>query len=152
MTRRSLGNTAIRVSPLVLGTNVFGWTADRERSFELLDRFVEAGLEALDTADVYSTWVPGNQGGESETIIGEGLRARGGRDRIVLITKVGMEMTPDRTQYNLYDRAAYESGLRELAVAEGLGVITYYSLASGLLTPVFRATRPDSAAGSPAAP
>lgn len=224
MTRRALGNTGITISPLVLGANVFGWTADRERSFELLDRFVEAGFEAVDTADVYSTWVPGNRGGESETIIGEWLKARGHRDRVVLITKVGMEMTPERKglsaawieraaedslrrlqtdridlyfshvfdesvpveetlrayerliaagkvraigasnhsatqlasalktardaglpryevlqpRYNLYDRADYEGDLRDLAIAEGLGVITYYSLASGFLTGKYR--------------
>src|SRR5690554_3621847 len=90
--KRQLGNTDISISPLVFGGNVFGWTVDKVRSFELLDRFVDAGLETIDTADTYSTWVPGNQGGESETIIGEWMKARGNRDDIVLITKVGMEM------------------------------------------------------------
>lgn len=82
--------------PLVFGGNVFGWTADKERSFILLDRFVEAGFSVIDTADAYSNWIPGHSGGESETIIGEWLKARGIRDKVTLITKVGMEMAPDR--------------------------------------------------------
>src|SRR5690606_41845555 len=94
MTTRELGNTGIHIAPLVFGGNVFGWTADTQRSFELLDRFVDAGFNAIDTADMYSTWVPGNQGGESETNICQWLASRGYRDRIVLFTKVGMEM-PD---------------------------------------------------------
>lgn len=224
MNKRALGNTGISVSPLIFGANVFGWTADKMRSFELLDRFTEAGFETIDTADMYSTWVPGNQGGESETIIGEWMKARGNRDRIVLITKVGLEMGPGQKglsaawieravenslrrlqtdyidlylshvfdgdvpveetlaayerllkagkirsvgasnhsaeqlahalkvaaenglpryevlqpEYNLYDRDSYEGALRELAIAEGLGVITYYSLASGFLTGKYR--------------
>lgn len=221
--KRNLGTTGISISPLVFGGNVFGWTADKQRSFELLDRFVDAGFETIDTADMYSTWVPGNQGGESETIIGEWMKARGNRDRIVLITKVGMEMpqgkglstawieqaveaslrrlqtdhidiyfshifdagvpveetlraydrliesgkvraigasnhsaeqlagalkaskdeglaryTVLQPEYNLYDRAGYDGELRDLAIAEGLGVITYYSLASGFLSGKYR--------------
>lgn len=221
--KRPLGNSGISIAPLVFGGNVFGWTADRQRSFELLDRFVEAGLNAIDTADVYSTWAPGNTGGESETIVGEWMKARGNRDRIVVITKVGMAM-PDgkglsaawieravedslrrlqtdyidlyfshvydaevpveetlqayerlisagkvrsvgasnhdagqlaealksardnglpryevlQPEYNLVDRANYEGALRELAISEGLGVITYYSLASGFLSGKYR--------------
>ncbi len=77
---------------MVFGGNVLGWTADEKTSFDLLDRFVEAGLNALDTADAYSRWVPGNSGGESETIIGNWMKARNNRDRIVLITKVGSDM------------------------------------------------------------
>lgn len=224
MKKRALGKTGIHISPLVFGANVFGWTADKTRSFELLDRFTQAGLETLDTADMYSTWAPGNRGGESETIIGEWMKARGNRDRIVLITKVGLEMGPGQKglsaawieravedslrrlqtdyidlyfshvfdenvpieetlqayerllkvgkirsigasnhsaeqlaqalkvaaenglpryevlqpQYNLYDRGSYEGALRDLAIAEGLGVITYYSLASGFLTGKYR--------------
>ncbi|MDY0272439.1 MAG: aldo/keto reductase [Advenella sp.] len=224
MKKRALGKTGIHISPLVFGANVFGWTADKTRSFELLDRFTGAGFETIDTADMYSTWVPGNRGGESETIIGEWMKARGNRDRIVLITKVGLEMGPGQKglsaawieravedslrrlqtdyidlyfshvfdenvpieetlqayerllkvgkirsigasnhsaeqlaqalkvaaenglpryevlqpQYNLYDRGSYEGALRDLAIAEGLGVITYYSLASGFLTGKYR--------------
>lgn len=223
--KRKLGNTGISISPLVFGGNVFGWTADQQRSFELLDRFVEAGFETIDTADVYSTWVPGNQGGESETIFGEWMKQRGNRDRMVVITKVGMEMpqgkglsaawieqsvdaslrrlqtdhidlyfshifdadvlveetlraherliaagkvraigasnhTADQLgaalkasadeglpryevlqpEYNLYDRASYDGALRDLAIEQGLGVITYFSLASGFLTGKYRST------------
>ncbi|NYT25842.1 aldo/keto reductase [Alcaligenaceae bacterium] len=224
MLKKALGNTGISISPLVFGGNVFGWTADKQRSFELLDRYVDAGFEAIDTADVYSAWVPGNKGGESETIIGEWMKSRGGRDKVVLITKVGMEMGPEQKglsaawieravedslrrlqtdridvyfshrydadvpvqetlqayerlikagkvraigasnfsaeqlaaaltaareeglpryevlqpEYNLYDRASYDGALRDLAMAEGLGVITYYSLASGFLSGKYR--------------
>lgn len=221
--KRPLGRTGLSISPLVFGGNVFGWTIDRKTSFEILDRFVDAGFEAVDTADVYSIWKPGNQGGESETILGEWMKARGNRDRIVLITKVGMEMGPDRKglsaawieravedslrrlqtdhidvylshkfdpgasheetlgayqkllaagkvravgasnfdagqlraaldatakglpryevlqpEYNLYDRQSYDGALRDLAMAEGLGVITYFSLAKGFLSGKYR--------------
>jgi aryl-alcohol dehydrogenase-like predicted oxidoreductase len=211
----------------VLGTNVFGWTVDEPTSFSILDAFVDAGFDAIDTADVYSSWAPGNTGGESETIIGRWLaRNPSKRDRVHVLTKVGSGMpgnggkkslagawirkaaedslrrlqvdvidlyqahwpdpdTPvDETlrafgdlidagkvrsigasnmdaaqladalrvadteglpryatfqpEYNLYDRASYEGPLRELCVREGLGVITYYSLASGFLTGKYR--------------
>lgn len=222
---RKLGRTDLQMAPLVLGGNVFGWTADKNESFAILDRFVGAGLNAIDTADMYSAWVPGHQGGESESIIGEWLKAEPSRrDKVVLITKVGMETgtapaglsaqriaqavedslrrlqtdridlyfshAPDEktphqeslaaydrlikagkvraigasnysaaqvrdalkvaadaglTRYevlqpelNLYDRAGYEGELRDLAVAEQLGVITFYSLASGFLTGKYR--------------
>lgn len=224
MNKRPLGNTGINVSPLILGGNVFGWTADRTRSFELLDRFLDAGFEAIDTADIYSTWAPGNRGGESERIIGEWMASRRSRERVIVITKVGMELSPDekglsaawitkavegslrRLQtdridvyfshifddnvpveetlgayerliaagkvhaigasnhspdqlkhaldvarrtglprysvlqplYNLYDRAAFEEGLRDLARSEGLGVIPYYGLARGFLSGKYR--------------
>lgn len=222
-TKRALGGTGLTVSPLVFGGNVFGWTADKARSFALLDRFTEAGFETIDTADMYSSWVPGNSGGESEVIIGKWMKARGNRDRINLITKVGMRMPEgqglssawieaaveaslrrlqtdridlyfshvfdaavpveetlsayDRLikagkvraigasnhsaeqleaalkaaadnnlpryealepRYNLYDRDRYDGALRDLALREGLGVITYYSLASGFLTGKYR--------------
>jgi aryl-alcohol dehydrogenase-like predicted oxidoreductase len=221
--KRPLGRTGLSISPLVFGGNVFGWTIDRKTSFEILDRFVDAGFETVDTADVYSIWKPGNQGGESETILGEWMKARGNRDRVVLITKVGMEMGPDRKglsaawieravedslrrlqtdhidvylshkfdpgasheetlgayqkllaagkvravgasnfdagqlraaldatakglpryevlqpEYNLYDRQSYDGALRDLAMAEGLGVITYFSLAKGFLSGKYR--------------
>lgn len=224
MEKRRLGHTDLAIAPLVLGGNVFGWTADRDTSFGLLDRFVEAGFQAIDTADVYSVWVPGHQGGESESIIGEWLQSRGNRDRVVLITKVGWAMDtarrslsaarierdveaslrrlrtdridlyfshvfdpqvpPEETlaayerliragkvrhigasnhtaeqlsqalqasassglpryevlqpEYNLCDRGSFEGPLRDLAVAEGLGVITFFSLASGFLTGKYR--------------
>jgi aryl-alcohol dehydrogenase-like predicted oxidoreductase len=206
----------------VFGGNVFGWTADKATSHALLDRFVAAGLNAIDTADVYSRWAPGNQGGESETIIGDWLAASPRRrDQVVIITKVGADKglagkrvqeaaeaslrrlrtdridvylthkpdarTPiDETlcaferlieqgkvraigssndsaaqlrraldvaasqrlprfevqqpEYNLYDRSGYEGALRQLCIAEGLGVITYYSLASGFLSGKYRSS------------
>ncbi len=90
MQYRTLGGTGIQIAPLVFGGNVFGWTCDTARSHALLDRFVEHGLNCIDTADLYSAWVPGNKGGESEVIIGQWLKSRGGRDKVVLSTKVGM--------------------------------------------------------------
>jgi aryl-alcohol dehydrogenase-like predicted oxidoreductase len=92
MQTRRLGHTDLSTGPLVLGGNVFGWTADKETSFAVLDRFAAAGLTAIDTADVYSAWVSGNKGGESETIIGEWMKARGNRGRMIIITKVGSPM------------------------------------------------------------
>ncbi|MFE0016781.1 aldo/keto reductase [Mesorhizobium sp. NPDC059054] len=224
MNRRLLGRTDLQIAPLVLGGNVFGWTADEKTSFDLLDRFVDGGLNAIDTADAYSRWVPGNKGGESETIIGKWMKARGTRDKVVVITKVGADMGqgkrdlsaahieqaveaslkrlqtdaidlylshwPDPTvpyeetlgayekllakgkvrhigcsnldagqlraaldvaklrnlpryevlqpEYNLYDRASYDGPLRDLCMAEGLGVITYFSLARGFLSGKYR--------------
>lgn len=221
---RQLGDTGIAVPVLTFGGNVFGWTVDEKTSFSLLDALVEKGLWFIDTADVYSRWAPGNQGGESETIIGNWLKKTGKRDSIVLATKVGMEMSPDKTglkpqyirqavedslrrlqtdyidlyqahrddqdtpladtlaafdslikegkvraigasnysaerlqealniseqqglaryetlqpEYNLYDRQGYESGLEAVAVEHGLGVINYYSLASGFLSGKYR--------------
>jgi len=86
---RALGTSGIRTIPLMLGGNVFGWTADRAKSFAVLDRFVERGGTLIDTADVYSEWIPGHHGGESERMIGEWLRARGRRDDVQIATKVG---------------------------------------------------------------
>jgi aryl-alcohol dehydrogenase-like predicted oxidoreductase len=222
--KRRLGRTDLEIAPLVLGGNVFGWTADEKTSFDLLDRFVDAGLNAIDTADSYSRWVAGNEGGESETIIGRWMKSRGNRDRVVVITKVGSDMgqgrkdlsaayieravedslrrlqveaidlylshwpdpaTPyeetlgayqrllakgkvrnigasnlDAAQlraaldvadlrglpryevlqpgYNLYDRGGFDGPLRDLCIAEGLGVITYSSLAKGFLSGKYR--------------
>jgi aryl-alcohol dehydrogenase-like predicted oxidoreductase len=222
--KRRLGRTSLEIAPLVLGGNVFGWTADEKTSFDLLDRFVDAGFNALDTADSYSRWAPGNKGGESETIIGKWMKSRGNRDRVVVITKVGSDMGQGRKdlsaayiekaveaslkrlqvetidlylshwpdpatpyeetlgayasllkagkvrhvgasnldagqlraaldvatlrdlpryevlqpEYNLYDRASYDGPLRDLCMAEGLGVITYYSLAMGFLSGKYR--------------
>src|SRR4051812_4083591 len=96
MNRRKLGNSNIEASPLAFGGNVFGWTVDEPTSFDLLDRFVESGFNLIDTADVYSRWVPGNSGGESETIIGNWIKARGNRDQVIVATKVGMEMGPGK--------------------------------------------------------
>lgn len=225
METRPLGRSGLRIAPLVFGANVFGWTVDQPTAFRLLDRFVDSGLNAVDTADVYSRWVTGNKGGESETTIGNWLKASPARrPQIVLITKVGaapgadgkglsaksiaagveeslrrlqtdyidlyLSHRPDtgtpieetlraydsliragkvraigasnstadglrealdtaatrklpryeveQPEYNLCERAKFEGALRELCVAEGLGVIVYYSLASGFLSGKYR--------------
>ncbi len=219
---RELGRSGLQVAPLAFGGNVFGWSADEKTSFALLDAFVDAGFNLVDTADVYSSWVPGNRGGESETIIGRWLQRSGKRDRVVIATKVAKwgeqpglsaanineavegslrrlhvdtidlyqaheddESVPlEETlgafarlveqgkvraigasnysaprlrdalavsaqynlpryetlqpEYNLYDRAGYEAGLESLVREQGLGVISYYSLASGFLTGKYR--------------
>jgi aryl-alcohol dehydrogenase-like predicted oxidoreductase len=92
MELRRLGATDLEIAPLVLGGNVFGWTTDRETTFAILDRFLEAGFNAVDTADVYNRYAPGMHGGESETLIGEWMRDRGVRDKVVVITKGGLSM------------------------------------------------------------
>lgn len=115
MTKRRLGHSELMVSPLCLGGNVFGWTVDEATSFRLLDALVEAGLNFIDTADVYSTWVPGNEGGESETIIGKWMKARGNRRSLVIATKVGSEMGPGRKGLSrAYIRQAVEDSLQRL--------------------------------------
>lgn len=224
MNKRKLGHSGLEVFPLALGGNVFGWTADEQTSFNVLDAFVAAGFSLVDTADVYSVWVPGHHGGESETVLGKWLKRRGKRQDVVIATKVGMEMSPDRKGlsrehilrsaedslkrlqtdyidlyqshtddsqtpleetaevytrlieqgkvraigasnysaerlsqallvsqqlgypsyqslqplYNLYDRADFEVNLEPLCLEKGLGVITYFSLASGFLTGKYR--------------
>ncbi|MFO1060665.1 MAG: aldo/keto reductase [Dongiaceae bacterium] len=224
MEKRALGRSGLKVAPLALGGNVFGWTADRAASERVLDGFVDAGFDLIDTADMYSAWAPGNKGGESETIIGDWLKRRGGRDRIVLATKVGADLGPGRQglspkrirqaiedslrrlqtdhvdlyqshyddtatpqeetlatygalieegkvraigasnctaarlaealdisrrlglpryetlqpHYNLVERAGYEAEFEPLCRREGLGVIPYFSLASGFLTGKYR--------------
>jgi aryl-alcohol dehydrogenase-like predicted oxidoreductase len=226
MDKRRLGRSDLNVAPLCLGGNVFGWTAGTEMSFRLLDRALEAGLDFIDTADVYSTWVPGHHGGESESVIGEWLQDRGCRDKVVIATKVGSDMGGGRTglsrawihqavedslrrlrtdwidlyqahyddpatpleetlrafdeliragkvraigasnysaarlrealavsaasglpryeslqpEYNLYDRAGYETELEPLCREHGLGVISYFSLARGFLSGKYRST------------
>ncbi|MDO8353065.1 MAG: aldo/keto reductase, partial [Aestuariivirga sp.] len=113
MKSRPLGRTGIDIAPLVLGGNVFGWTADEATSFAILDRFAEAGFNAIDTADVYSTWVPGHQGGESETIIGKWMKSRSNRNRMVVITKVGSEMGPGKKGLGAkYIEQAVDASLR----------------------------------------
>jgi aryl-alcohol dehydrogenase-like predicted oxidoreductase len=227
MQKRRLGHSQIHTAPLVLGGNVFGWTLSEVDSFRILDEFTAAGFDFIDTADVYSKFVPGNVGGESETIIGKWMRQRGNRSRVVLATKVGMQMQPSqeglskayifqavdsslrRLQtdyidlyqshiddavtpleetlqayaelirqgkvraigasnykgarlaealdlaprlglpryeslqplYNLYDRADYESDLESLCQQREIGVITYFSLASGFLTGKYRSQK-----------
>jgi aryl-alcohol dehydrogenase-like predicted oxidoreductase len=224
MIARKLGNSDLTVGPLALGGNVFGWTADEATSFKVLDAFLASGLNLIDTADAYSRWIPGHQGGESETIIGKWLTSRRNRAQVVIATKVGVEMGPgeqglsrayilravDRSLkrlntdyidlyqshrddsetpleetlgvygdlikqgkvraigasnytaerlgaalkvsasaglpryeslqpwYNLYDRSAFEGELAELCRRERIGVIPYFSLASGFLTGKYR--------------
>jgi aryl-alcohol dehydrogenase-like predicted oxidoreductase len=222
--KRPLGRTGLQIAPLVFGGNVFGWTADAKTSFDILDRFVSAGFNAIDTADVYSAWAPGNKGGESETIIGDWMKSRGNRAEIIVVTKVGSPMGPGKKglsaayiaeaveaslkrlqtdfidlylshwpdpetpceetlgayqglvkqgkirfigasnlnadqlrasfeaarirslprydvlqpEYNLYDRAGFDGALRDLCIAEEIGVITYFSLAKGFLSGKYR--------------
>ena len=224
MEMRKLGNSDLKVSPLMFGGNVFGWTVDEAMSFKLLDAWVDAGFNFIDTADVYSIWAPGNKGGESETILGKWLSKNGNRNKVIIATKVGMEMGPhkiglskpyimravedslhrlqidcidlyqshkddpdtpldetmeafaelikhgkiryagasnytaERLQqalsiskqlgfplfqslqpiYNLYDRFEYEGELEKTCVENGLGVISYYSLAAGFLAGKYR--------------
>lgn len=224
MNKRKLGRSGIEVVPLAFGGNVFGWTADEQTSFKLLDAFVDAGFNLIDTADIYSKWVPGHVGGESETIIGKWLARSGKRSKVIIATKIGMELTPEKKglsrnyilkgvedslrrlqtdyidlyqshkddpntpvaetlsvyaelvkqgkvraigasnfsaarlresleasaehgypryeslqpEYNLVQRAGYEEELMPLCVREEIGVITYFSLASGFLTGKYR--------------
>jgi len=235
MKKRQLGHSGIEVPTLCFGGNVFGWTADEARSFELLDALLASGLNFVDTADSYSTWVPGHLGGESETIIGNWFKTRGNRSKVILATKVGSPMgegkkglsknyirqavedslkrlqtdyidlyqshrdddstpqvdtlgiyadlikegkvraigasnfTPERVEsslevsrkhnlpryetlqpeYNLYDRGGYEYKLEGVCVKHGLGVIPYFSLASGFLSGKYRSA--EDAASRPRA-
>jgi aryl-alcohol dehydrogenase-like predicted oxidoreductase len=115
MKKRKLGRSELEISPLVFGGNVFGWTADERTSFQLLDAFVAAGFSAIDTADVYSRWAPGHTGGESETILGKWLKRGGNRNKVIVATKVGMEMAPDKKGLSeTYILRAAEDSLRRL--------------------------------------
>jgi len=234
MQKRRIGHSELQVAPLMFGGNVFGWTADEATSFSILDAFVDAGLDFIDTADVYSAWVPGNHGGESEAIIGKWFQRSGKRDRIVLATKVSKhpqrkglsaaniqaavedslrrlqtdyidiyfshdddtatplaetlgayqrlieagkvrvigasnhsgarveealalsrqyglpEYQVLQPEYNLYDRAGYETDLEPVALAYQLGVVVYWSLASGFFSGKYRSKEDlaDKARGS----
>lgn len=92
MEKRKLGNTDLSIAPVIFGGNVFGWTIDKKQSFDLLDSFANAGFNTIDTADVYSRWANGNKGGESESIIGEWMKTRGNRNKMIVITKVGSDV------------------------------------------------------------
>ena len=113
MQLRQLGRSALSVAPLALGGNVFGWSADEQRSFEVLDAFVDAGFNLIDTADVYSAWAPGNRGGESETIIGKWLKRSGKRDKVLIATKVA-KWVEHRGLSPLNIRQAIEGSLQRL--------------------------------------
>ncbi|MET0636849.1 MAG: aldo/keto reductase [Chitinophagaceae bacterium] len=114
MEKRQLGATSLQSTPIVFGGNIFGWTVDRKKSFELLDAFTDKGFNAIDTADVYSRWVPGNKGGESETIIGEWMNQKDNRDQVLLFTKGGADAGhgPDLSAKNIIE--SVEHSLRRL--------------------------------------
>ena len=115
MLKRELGRSGLQVTPLCFGGNVFGWTVDEATSFSLLDAWVGAGMNFIDTADVYSRWVPGHTGGESETIIGKWLKRSGRRDQVVLATKVGKDMGDGKVGLApAYIRSAIEASLKRL--------------------------------------
>jgi aryl-alcohol dehydrogenase-like predicted oxidoreductase len=115
MKKRKLGNSGLEVSKLALGGNVFGWTADEPTSHRLLDAFTAAGGNLVDTADVYSIWVPGHKGGESETVLGNWLKRSGNRKKVLVATKVGKEMAPDKKGLSKpYILRAAEDSLKRL--------------------------------------
>jgi aryl-alcohol dehydrogenase-like predicted oxidoreductase len=115
MNKRALGRSGLLVSPLCFGGNVFGWTADEATSFKLLDAWVDAGLNFIDTADMYSRWVPGHTGGESETIVGKWLKKSGKRSQVVIATKVGKDMGEGKVGLApAYIRSAVEASLKRL--------------------------------------
>ncbi len=117
MEKRKLGKSSIEVAPLTFGGNVFGWTADAAMSFRLLDGFVAAGFNFIDTANVYARWVAGNTGGESETIIGNWLKSRGARDKVVIATKLGADMGPGgKGLSRAYMMRAVEESLHRLQI------------------------------------
>ena len=114
MQTRKLGKSDLEIVPLVLGGNVFGWTIDEARSFEILDAFVDRGFNCIDTADVYSAWMPGHVGGESETILGKWLERSGKRNSVVLATKVGMKMPAGEGLSKKYILEEVEQSLKRL--------------------------------------
>ncbi|MEO5942222.1 MAG: aldo/keto reductase [Ferruginibacter sp.] len=115
MEKRELGKSDLQIAPVTLGGNVFGWTIDEKTSFEVLDGFVNAGFNFIDTADVYSRWAPGNKGGESETIIGNWMKKRGYRNKVLISTKVGSDMGQGKKDNSKkYILAAVEESLKRL--------------------------------------
>ena len=115
MEKRQLGQSTLHVTPIAFGGTVFGWTADEKTSFALLDHFVASGFNFIDSADAYSRWHPGNKGGESEVIIGNWLKARGGRDKVIIATKLGIEMAPGKKGLSRkYMMQAVEDSLQRL--------------------------------------
>ncbi|RYD57881.1 MAG: aldo/keto reductase [Sphingobacteriales bacterium] len=134
MVARQLGNSGLAVMPWALGGNVFGWTADEPTSFSLLDAFMGAGFNFVDTADAYSNWVPGNKGGESETIIGKWMKAKGNRSQVILATKVGWEVSADKKGLSKkYIMQAVEDSLRRLQTDY---IDLYQSHKDDLTTPI----------------
>jgi aryl-alcohol dehydrogenase-like predicted oxidoreductase len=116
MDRRPLGNSGLRIAPLMLGGNVFGWNVDEKTSFALLDAFVDAGFNGIDTADTYSRWAPGHKGGESETVIGNWLTKSGKRAHVVIATKVGNDLGEGRSLKKDYILRAAEACLKRLQI------------------------------------
>jgi len=114
MEKRRLGQSDLQLAPLMLGGNVFGWTIDERTSFGILDAFVDAGFNAIDTSDSYARWVPGNSGGESETIIGHWFKRSGKRDKVLIATKVGEDMGEGRSLKKNYILRECEASLRRL--------------------------------------
>lgn len=134
MQTRTLANTNLQIAPLMLGGNVFGWTIDAETSFSVLDAFVAHGFNFIDTADVYSAWKPGNHGGESETILGQWFARSGNRDKIILATKVGMDLGEGRKGLSRnYIIAAVEASLKRLQTDH---IELYQSHTDDLQTPL----------------
>ena len=133
MEKRPLGRSGLAAAPLALGGNVFGWTADEATSFAILDRFVDGGFQLVDTANTYSTWVPGHQGGESETIIGNWLARGGRRERIVLATKVGMQMGGEKGLARAQVEKHVDASLKRLKTDH---IDLYQTHADDLDTPV----------------
>jgi aryl-alcohol dehydrogenase-like predicted oxidoreductase len=116
MEKRRLGQSDLHIAPLMLGTNVFGWNVDEATSFAILDTFVDAGFNAIDTANSYSRWVPGHKGGESETVIGNWLKRGGKRDKVVVATKVGEDMGAGRSLKRADILREAEASLRRLQI------------------------------------
>jgi aryl-alcohol dehydrogenase-like predicted oxidoreductase len=116
MQLRQLGQSSLRIAPLMFGGNVFGWTTDEKTSFAILDAFVDAGFNAIDTADSYSRWVPGHTGGESEAIIGKWLKTSGKRNKVVIATKVGADMGEGKSVRKDYILRSAEASLKRLQV------------------------------------
>ncbi|MDX9875753.1 MAG: aldo/keto reductase [Spongiibacteraceae bacterium] len=114
MQMRPLGQSGLQTAPLIFGGNVFGWTVKEPAAFDLIDAWLDAGFNAIDTADMYSSWVPGHQGGESETVLGNYFKVRGNRDRILLATKVGLEMPGGKGLSRKWIMQAVEDSLRRL--------------------------------------
>src|SRR6478736_6320660 len=114
--RRELGRSGLTINgPFALGGNVFGWTADEARSFEVLDAFVAAGLNFIDTADAYSLWVQGHKGGESEEVLGRWMTSRGNRGKVIIATKLGVEVVPGESGLSRqYMQKAVERSLKRL--------------------------------------
>lgn len=133
MQKRKLGSTDLEISPLIFGGNVFGWTVDEPTAFNLLDAFVAAGFNCIDTANIYSTWVMGNRGGESETIIGRWMKQKGNRADIILATKVGMEMDGKKGLSGAYILRAVEESLKRLQTDY---IDLYFSHKDDLDTPI----------------